>query len=213
MTTPKEINLFEEVVIGQEREADDYIPEGMEQYQVPIPLDPQKREQVKRIMEAILFASSEPISFNKIREVVDAFYPLKPRQIHDILQELEREYIVQQRSFRLEHIANGYLLRTNEEYRKYIDLLYRDKRAEKLTQASMEVLAIIAYRQPITRPQIEAIRGVDSSGVVQALLDRGLIEVQGRLEAPGRPTLYGITKDFLKHFGLRGLEELPKLDT
>ena len=167
------------------------------------------RIRLKRIIEALLFVSHEPISFNKIREVLDSVEPLKPKQIQDLLQELAEEYILHQRAFRLEEIAQGYILRTCREYGPYIDLLFRNKRTEKLSPAAAEVLAIIPYRQPITRPQIEAIRGVDSSGVIQSLLERQLIEAVGRLEAPGRPSLYGITPYFLKHFGLRDLKELP----
>jgi segregation and condensation protein B len=166
------------------------------------------RQHAKRIIEALLFASSDPLPFNKIREVIDTFQPLKPRLLRDLLIELQQEYLSQQRAFRLEEIAQGFLLRTCEEYSDFIDLLHRNKRTEKLSQASAEVLAIIAYRQPITRPQIESIRGVDCSGVVQNLLERQLIESVGRLEAPGRPSLYGITKDFLKHFGLNDVQEL-----
>lgn len=173
--------------------------------------DPYMRGQVKRIVEALLFASSEPLSFQKIRDVTDAVYPLRPRVVREILLELQREYLSQKRSFRLEEIAEGFLLRTCEEYSPYIEMLLRNKRTEKLSQAAAEVLAIIAYKQPITRPQIDAIRGVDSSGTLHNLLERQLIEPVGKLEAPGRPTLYGITKDFLKHFGLRDLKELPPL--
>lgn len=168
------------------------------------------RQHAKRIIEALLFASSDPLSFNKIREVVDTFQSLKPRVVRELISELQQEYLSQQRAFRLEEIADGFLLRTCEEYSSFIDVLYRNKRAEKLSQASAEVLAIIAYKQPITRPQIEAIRGVDCSGIVQNLLERQLIEPVGKLEAPGRPTLYGITKDFLKHFGLKDIDELPR---
>ncbi len=170
------------------------------------------RFQVKRIIEALLFAGNEPLPFNKIREVTDAFHPFKPRVLRQILDELQQDYFSQQRAFRLEEIAQGFIIRSCEEYSPYIDLLYRNKRTEKLTQASAEVLAIIAYRQPITKPQIEAIRGVDSSGIVQNLLERQLIEAVGRLEAPGRPTLFGITKDFLKHFGLKDLKDLPNYE-
>ena len=168
------------------------------------------RQQAKRIIEALLFASSDPLSFIKIREIVDSFQPLKPRLLRDLINELQQEYLSQQRAFRLEEIAEGFLLRSCEEYSSFIDLLYRNKRTEKLSQASAEVLAIIAYRQPITRPQIEAIRGVDCSGTIQNLLERQLIEPAGRMEAPGRPTLYATTKDFLQHFGLRNTEELSK---
>jgi len=170
------------------------------------------RLHAKRIIEALLFASSEPLPFLKIREVVDTFQPIKPRLLRDLIIELQQDYLSQQRAFRLEEIAQGFLLRTCEEYSPFIDALYRNKRSEKLSQASAEVLAIIAYKQPVTRPQIEAIRGVDSSGIMQNLLERQLIEPVGRLEAPGRPTLYGITKDFLKHFGLRDVQGLPLLE-
>lgn len=167
------------------------------------------KTRLKRIVEALLFVSHEPISFNKIREVLDSVEELKPRQIQDLLQELSEEYILQQRAFRLEEIGEGYILRTCKEYGPYIDLLFHNKRTEKLSPAAAEVLAIIAYKQPVTRPQIELIRGVDSSGVIQSLLERQLIEQVGKLEAPGRPTLYGITTYFLKHFGIRDLNELP----
>lgn len=167
------------------------------------------RTRLKRIIEALLFVSHEPIHINKIREVLDTVEPLKPRQLQDLLQELSEEFILQQRAFRLEEIAEGYVLRTCKEYGPYIDLLLRNKRTEKLSPAAAEVLAIIAYRNPITRPQIDAIRGVDSSGIIQNLLERQLIESVGKVEAPGRPTLYGITPYFLKHFGLRDLKDLP----
>lgn len=166
---------------------------------------------VKHLIEALLFASSEPLPFNKIREVTDALYPLRPKRIRELIDELRDEYITEQRGFRLEEIAQGFVLRSCAEYGKYIEILYRNRRAEKLSQASSEVLAIIAYRQPITRPQIDALRGVDSSGTLQNLLERQLIEPKGKLDAPGRPTLYGITPHFLKYFGMRDLEELPKL--
>ncbi|MEI8365860.1 MAG: SMC-Scp complex subunit ScpB [Parachlamydiaceae bacterium] len=166
------------------------------------------KQHAKRIIESLLFASSDPLPFTKIREIVDTFQPLKPRQLRDLIIELQQEYLSQQRAFRIEEIADGFLLRTCEEYSPFIALICRNKRTEKLSQASAEVLAIIAYRQPITRPQMEAIRGVDCSGIVQNLLERQLIEPLGKLEAPGRPTLYGTTKDFLKHFGLRDTQEL-----
>lgn len=215
----KEINLLEQEIKKTSLQGDSpveiqqpLLPGILENIQAVNQAQQQEkflRQHAKRIIEALLFASSDPLPFNKIREVVDTFTQLKPRFLRDLIIELQQEYLSQQRSFRLEEIAEGFILRTCEEYGPYIDLLYRNKRAEKLSQASAEVLAIIAYRQPITRPQIESIRGVDCSGVVQNLLERQLIEPVGRLEAPGRPTLYGITKDFLKHFGLRSLGELP----
>lgn len=217
----KEINLFEKEVETASRKTYYQAPlpglfESTETQQNPVLYQQQAerrvRIHVKRIIEALLFASNEPIPFNKLREITDTVEPLKPRIIRELIQELAEEYMVQQRSFRLEEIAQGFILRTCQEYGPYIEMMYRNKRTEKLTSAAAEVLAIIAYKQPVTRPQIEAIRGVDSSGIVQNLLERQLIEPLGKLEVPGRPTLYGITKDFLKHFGLRDLEELTKID-
>jgi segregation and condensation protein B len=205
----QEINLFEKEAYYQVD-----FPGILEKIQEDEELkrqEEQARFQAKRIIEALLFASQDPISFVKIREVTDTFYPLRPRILRQLIEELQHDYLTQQRAFRLEEIAQGFILRSCEEYSPYIDLLFRNKRTEKLSHASAEVLAIIAYKQPITRPQIEAIRGVDSSGIVQNLLERQLIESVGKLEAPGRPTLYGITKDFLKHFGLKDVHELPEI--
>lgn len=167
----------------------------------------------KRIIEALLFASSEPVSFQKLREVMEAFHPMKPKVLKELIEDLEEEYISQQKAFRLEEVSLGYVLKTCEEYSPYIELLFRAKRAEKLSQAAAEVLAIIAYKQPVTRPEIDAIRGVDSSGTLQNLQERRLIESLGKLEVPGRPTLYGITDHFLTHFNLRNLKDLPSLDS
>ncbi len=171
-------------------------------------LDQHVRQHLKKVVEALLFTSSDPIPLNKIREITDTICTLRPRQIRQIIEELQQDYITQQHAFRLEEIAQGYVMRTHEAYAPYIEHLYRQKRGEKLSPAATEVLAIIAYKQPITRPQIDNIRGVDSSGTIAQLLERNLIETVGKLEAPGRPTLYGTTKEFLKHFGLRDLTEL-----
>ncbi len=174
-------------------------------------LAPLLQKQVTRLVEALLFASSEPLSIAKLREIVDTFYLVKPRHIRDALKTLQEDYLRDQRGFRLEELADGYILQSCEEFLPYIRQLFRNKRIEKLSQAATEVLAIIAYRQPITRPQIEALRGVDSSGIIQTLLERQLIVPMGRLEAPGRPTLYGTTEEFLKHYGLKSLADLPGL--
>lgn len=173
--------------------------------------DKKEEAHVKRIIEALLFSSNAPVSFNKIQEIIDEFYALKPRAIREILQGLSEEYIVQDRAFRLEQIAEGYILRTCQELSPYIELMHRNRRTEKLSQAAAEVLAIIAYRQPITRPQIDAIRGVDSSGTLYSLMERELIEPMGKLDAPGRPSLYGTTKNFLHYFGFKDVKDLPRI--
>ncbi len=166
---------------------------------------------IKQIVEALLFASSEPLSFQKIRDILSETHPVSPGTLRQALMELALDYEKQARAFSLQEVANGFVLRTRAAMAPYLDALMRDRRAEKLSQAAAEVLAIIAYRQPITRPQIEGIRGVDCSGVVQTLLERQLIAAAGKLEAAGRPTLYATTKEFLQHYGLRSLSDLPQL--
>lgn len=172
----------------------------------------ESRAQVKRIIEALLFSAPDPLGFTKLREILESAHPLKPRQLRDIILELQFDYLSQKRAYRLEEIPEGFILRTCEEFCPYLDQLFRNKRSERLSQAAAEVLAIIAYKQPITRPQIEAIRGVDSTGIVQNLLDRELIEITGRLEAPGRPSLLAVTQKFLAHFGLKERSELPPIE-
>lgn len=199
----KELNFCDVDTISLEA-----LEESLEPAQPLSQVDQQLLHHLKRVVEALLFANHDPLPLIKIREVTDSILPLRPRQLRQILEELKQEYLAQQRAFKLEEIAQGYVLRTYEEYAPYLEQLHRQKRGEKLSHASTEVLAIIAYRQPITRPQIDAIRGVDSSGTVMQLLERQLVEPVGKLEAPGRPTLYGTTKEFLKHFGLKDLQEL-----
>ena len=204
----KELNFFQSELETVPLEP--IIEDSLEPDHCASQIDQQLRQHLKRVMEALLFASPDPIPLAKLREITDTILPIPPRQLRQILEELKQDYLTQQRAFKLEEIAQGYVLRTYEEYAPYLDQLHRQKRGEKLSYASTEVLAIIAYRQPITRPQIDAIRGVDSSGTIMQLLERQLIEPVGKLEAPGRPTLYGTTKEFLKHFGLKDLNELKK---
>ena len=166
-------------------------------------------QEAKRIVEALLFATNEPISLHKMHEIIESAIPIKAKEIKKILEELEKEYSAQNRSFRLHAIADGFALRTHASYAPYVQLLFSSRKKEKLSHASMEALAIVAYKQPITKVEIERIRGVDCSGVLQLLTDRGLIEISGKLEVPGRPSLFSTTKDFLKYFGLKNLEELP----
>ncbi len=169
--------------------------------------------QIKQTIEALLFTSSDPIPLRKIKEIIESIQPISNDELLDIIQELSQEYIEQNRAFRLDEIGKGYILRTCEEYSPYIQILHNGSRKDRLSHAALEVLAIIAYKQPITRAQIDEVRGVDSSGIVYTLLERQLIESAGKLEVAGRPTLFGVTKDFMKHFGLNDLKELPLINT
>lgn len=202
MQKKNEINLFEDELRSLPKEKIQAESKALEKH---------TRQYLKRVIESLLFASSKPLSLEKIREIIETIHPIKPKTLLELLQSLKEEYLIQQRAFHLAEIAEGYILRSAEEFSPYIDKLYQNKRLEKISPAATEVLAIIAYRQPITRFDIEAIRGVDSSGCIQSLLERQLIVANGKLEAPGRPTLYGTTKEFLLHFGIKDLSKLPAL--
>jgi len=127
------------------------------------------------------------------------------------MEELRISYLRDGRGFRLVELAGGYQLRTASEFAPYILKLFKEPREERLSQPALETLAIVAYRQPIVKAEIEAIRGVDVSGVLQTLVDRGLVRIAGRKEVPGRPFLYETTRLFLEHFGLKDTEELPHI--
>ncbi len=164
--------------------------------------------EAKRIIEALLFASEKPISVDQIKEVLSE---LDSRDIRTLLLELKSEYENLGRSFKICEIAGGFQMTTDPAYAEYLKDFYKAKFKDKLTRPGLETLAIIAYRQPITRADIEDIRGVNVDGVVKTLMERTLIRIVGRKDAPGRPIIYGTTKEFLDRFGLSSLSELPKL--
>lgn len=166
---------------------------------------------IKKIIEALLFATHEPLSIKKMQEIVETAFPVTTKEIRNAIEALQEEYSAQNRAFRLQAIAEGYVLRTHADYYPFVQLLFLGRKKEKLSHAAMETLAIIAYKQPVTKAQIEAIRGVDASGVLLHLQERSLIEVSGRLEVVGRPSLFATTKEFLKHFGLKALSDLPPI--
>jgi len=165
------------------------------------------RDQAGKIIEALLFVSDKPISIDALKDVVKE---IDPTEIRAIIEELNGEYAASARSFSIKEIAGGFQMLTDPIYSKWIAALYK-RPPDRLTGPSLETLAIIAYKQPITRSDIEAIRGVNVDGVLRTLEERGLIRTKGRLDAPGRPILYGTTTEFLQHFGLKSIEELPKL--
>lgn len=162
---------------------------------------------LKAAIEAILFASGDPVPAERIALVLDE----KPERIITMAQELMTEYDEQQRGIRLVRLNDSFQLHSAPEYAQPITRVLEQRRAPKLTQTSLEVLAIVAYFQPVTRAYIEQIRGVDSSYTVGVLAERGMIEPCGHLEAVGRPTLYRTTELFLRSMGVSSLEELPPL--
>ncbi len=160
----------------------------------------------KKIIEAILFVSSEPISEKRLKE----FLLISEKEIEEIISLLNEEYEKTNRVFRIRKIAKGYQLFTLPEYSDYLTKFYADKKKKRLSPTALEVLAIIAYHQPITKQEIEKIRGVDSTYILNILLEKKLIKIEGRAKKPGAPFLYGLTKEFLKYFGLNSFEDLPK---
>lgn len=165
--------------------------------------------EAKKIVEALIFAAERSLSINQIREVLEN---VGAEKIKAIVEELNREYSAQQRSFTIKEVAGGYIHSTKPEFAPWLGKLYQKTRSEKLSRPALESLAIVAYRQPITRVEIEDIRGVNVDGVIRKLLEKSLIKICGRKELPGRPFCYGTTNEFLELFGLKSLENLPKLE-
>lgn len=167
---------------------------------------------IKKIIEALLFVSDKPLLTREIKAVIkdDLSEDVK---VENILKEMQQEYIQLDRAFELKFVANGWTFSTKPQYSSWIKKLLKEKTILKLSPSAMEVLAIIAYKQPITRAEIDVIRGVDCGGVIDTLTDRKFIKIVGRKETLGKPLLYGTTQEFLRHFGLSHLSELPVIDT
>ena len=179
---------------------------------------------LKRVVESILFASQRPVStkdlhgiFKSAAEMEKAdphaasFSAIKESALRAAIDELAAECARPSRAYELRETAAGWQLVTKPQFSPWLRQLFPEYRSARLSAPAMETLAIIAYRQPITRADIEAIRGVAVDGVLQTLLDRGLVKISGRAEVPGRPLLYETTQYFMDHFGLRNLDELPNV--
>jgi segregation and condensation protein B len=159
------------------------------------------------IIEALLFASSKPLSIPEIHRCLP---DVSPSDIRAALTDLQGSYDSMDRSFRLKEVAGGYQIRTQSAYAPYVIRMLKSS-PSRLSRAALETLAIIAYKQPIIRQEIEQLRGVDAGGILRTLLEKDLIRVMGRKTIPGRPLIYGTTKRFLEVFDLKDLESLPKL--
>lgn len=175
-----------------------------------------------RIIEAVLFASQKPVSAKELSAILKgaaeagkenpdltAFAKIKASQIQEAIQKLEQEYDDTGRSFEVRESAAGWQLVTRANFAPWLRQLFPENRQARLSAPAMETLAIIAYRQPITRADMEAVRGVAVDGVLQTLLDRNLVRIAGRSEIAGRPLLYETTQFFMDHFGLKNLDDLP----
>jgi segregation and condensation protein B len=180
--------------------------------------------ELKTIVEALLFTAERPLTSKEIRgilsaavdeenpAVTQAFRGLREAALESVLQELKVDYDTQARGFHLQEVAGGWRLVSRSEFAPWLKQLFDEARPHRLSQPALETLSIIALRQPISRADVAAIRGVEVDGVMKSLLERDLIAIVGRSEAPGKPMLYGTTGKFLEHFGLRSLDDMPKAE-
>jgi segregation and condensation protein B len=165
-------------------------------------------DELKGAFEALLFVSHDPLSLEKLASVLEGVS--KP-SLKTALESLQAEYDEAGRGLQIMEVAGGYVMVTRPEQSVYIKRLAKAKPSSKVSRSALEALAIVSYKQPITRADIEKIRGVETSGVLRTLLDQKLIRIVGRQDIPGRPILYGTTRQFLQRFGLRDLRDLPPL--
>jgi segregation and condensation protein B len=166
-----------------------------------------QNSEIRKIIEALLFASPEPLTQTKVNGVFDPETP----NLKEIIDQLNNQYSTNDQAFEIKKIAGGYQLVSRQEYEHFIRKMLNKTGRLTLSAAALDSLAIIAYKQPLGRFEVEAIRGVDSSGVLKTLLNRNLIKIKGRDSGPGRPLLYQTTDTFLNHFGLNRLSDMPKL--
>lgn len=186
--------------------------ELMEQNQEQNPISESKRH----IIEALIFGSDESLTIRQMIDILRSPEDTGPKirireeEVMEIIRLLNAEYVESGRSFRIIHMAGGFQFATMPEFAEWLGRLAKDKAKRKLSTAALETLAVIAYKQPVTKPEMEAIRGVNADYAIQKLLERNMVTIVGRAATPGRPLLYGTTEEFLKHFGINDLIELPK---
>lgn len=168
----------------------------------------------KPVIEALIFSSDDPISSQDLIKAIKGIdgedIKITDEEIEETVREFNKKYEDESKSFRIIEIAGGFIFATRPEYAKYLGYLSSEKSKRRLSQAALETLAIIAYKQPLTKPEVESIRGVNSDYIINTLLEKNLITITGRAETIGRPLLYSTTDEFLKYFGLNKLSDLPK---
>lgn len=178
---------------------------------------------LSQVIEALLFSAQKPLSTRELTDAIKAagaedksspneFARVALAEVSAALEQLKVECIEQQRAFQLNERADGWQFATDPKYARWVRQLFPAPKPARLSAPALETLAIIAYRQPITRADVEAVRGVNIDAVLQTLMERGLVKIAGRAEIPGRPLLYETTQFFLDHFGLRNLDELPNVE-
>jgi len=164
---------------------------------------------LKSAIEALIFASDSPITIEQMKKVLGG---PDAASINKIIAELKNEYAGQNRGIRVIEIAGGFQMITNSDFAPFLKKLFKNRSSDKLSKPALESLAIIAYKQPLTKGEIESLRNVNVDGVMKSLMDKNLIRVCGRKKIPGRPFVFGTTREFLEHFGLKSLADLPKME-
>jgi len=167
-----------------------------------------ERTEIKLILESLLFSTETPMRLEKLNEI---FLDTPVKDLREIMAELKKEYEDLNRSFAIREVASGFQFYTKTEYSPWIKK-FKKIRPARLSPATLETLAIIAYKQPITRAEIEDVRGVDAGGILRALLEKNLIKIVGKKDVPGKPLIYSTTPNFLTIFGLKALKDLPALE-
>lgn len=184
--------------------------ELQQEFEDVLPVESLGREESKRILYALLFVSDRPLSASRLSE---AFGDAEKEVVENLLKELTKEINAQESSpYQLQEIGGGYQLVTKPTFAPYIRRLFQIKRSKRLSKAVLETLAIVAYKQPVTRAEVEAIRGVSVAHAFDQLLERRLIKITGTADTPGRPKLHRTSDEFLVQFGLKSLKELPTLE-
>ncbi|MCG8501131.1 MAG: SMC-Scp complex subunit ScpB [Firmicutes bacterium] len=165
-------------------------------------------KEIEACIEGILFAAGDPVSIDTLSDVLE----IDKNTLKAIIKRMIDYYHYERRGIQIIEVESCYQLCTRPQYYEYIQKMVKPKHSQGLSNASLETLAIVAYNQPVTRSNIEQIRGVNSDGALNTLIERGLVEEKGRLEAPGRPILFGTTQNFLRCFGFKALDDLPQID-
>jgi segregation and condensation protein B len=174
-----------------------------------MPENPVNNQNTKNVIEALLFASEKPLLLEQIKKVLD---DMDTNQIRQSLEELKSEYDTANRGIRICEVAGGFQMIANPYFVSFLKKLLRGPKANSLSKPALETLAIVAYKQPVTRLEIESLRKVNVDSLVNNLVEKNLIRVGGHKKAPGNPKVYGTTREFLEYFGLKSLEELPKIE-
>ncbi len=164
---------------------------------------------LKSAIEALIFASDKPVTIEQVKKVLG---DLDTASVRKSIDELKVEYETQNRGLRIIEIAGGFQMSTSVAFAPFLKKLFKCRFSDKLSKPALESLAIIAYKQPLTKSEIESLRNVNVDGVMKSLLDKNLIRISGRKKIPGRPFVFGTTRQFLEHFGLKSLDDLPKMD-